>query len=296
MTLDASVVICSRERPAMLLDTVRSVLAGDALPAEIVVIDQSRSPHAELASLGSVDGCRVRYEHVATIGVSRARNAGVRLATRDVVVLLDDDMFVEADWLEQLLAGRSHGAEPVIATGRVLAAPAEDGSGTVPAAALVTLDRPEVYRGRQPRDVIAGANVALPRALVLAVGGYDDRLGPGTRYAAADDNDLGLRLLDAGATVRHVPGAVVLHRAWRPRAARVRQRWDYGRGKGAFYAKHLAPGDAYIPRRIAAEVLARTRRAVGARTATVVAGELLAMAGMTMGALEWLVRERLLRR
>ena len=289
-----SVLICSRDRPQLLLDTVRSVLAGGLVPAELVVIDQSNSPHPELAALEEERSCRVRYVPSDSVGLSRARNIALRRATSDVAVLIDDDMFVEAEWLSELLKGLPEGPRAV-ATGRVLAAPPEGAAGTVPPAALVERDEPAVYRGPQALDVVPGANVALPRELVLELGGYDERLGAGTRFSAADDNDMGYRLLAAGCEVHHVPSAVVLHRAWRTRGELVRLRWGYGRGKGAFYAKHAGLRDRHALRRAGAEAGRRLRRAAATAFSAprASAAELLSLAGLISGALDWIVRERI---
>jgi len=291
--LAASVLICSRGRPDLLLDTVRSVLAGGAVPYELIVVDQSAAANAELAGTGPVRGCQVHYLHSATSGLSRARNVAIEAASCDVVVLIDDDMFVEDRWLACLLAGLGEGPGAV-ATGRVLSAPAEGRGAIVPPAALVLRDTPAVYRGAQRFDVVPGANVAMKREMVRSLGGYDVRLGAGTRFSAADDNDMGHRLLAAGCEVRHVPDAVVLHRAHRPKAELVRLRWRYGRGKGAFYAKHAGLRDRLIAGRAAADAGARLRRALRAarRSPRSAAGELLSLAGMGSGALDWLVFER----
>ncbi|HWI07911.1 MAG TPA: glycosyltransferase [Solirubrobacteraceae bacterium] len=291
---DASVVICSRDRPQLLLDTVRSVLEGDAVPAEVVVVDQSDSPVVELASMRAVRNCVVRYLHCRESGLSRARNIGLRAAACDIAILIDDDMLVEASWLAALLDGLPEGSH-CVATGRVLPAAEEGRGGSIPPAALVTRDTPAIYRGPQPMDVVPGANVALRREFVLALGGYDERLGAGTRFGSADDNDIGHRLLLAGAEVHHVPGAVVLHRAWRPRGELVGLRWRYGRGKGAFYAKHAGLRDRRLLQRAANDVAGRLRRAarVALRNPRSAAGDLLTVAGIASGALDWLLRERL---
>jgi GT2 family glycosyltransferase len=292
--LAATVAIPSYQRPQLLLDTVRSVLRARSRPREIVVIDQSPLPHSELSDLGTVRGCEVRYIHSPTPGVSRARNLAFRLASQDIVVLLDDDMLVGDDSLEHLLAGqRGHGARAV-ATGRVLAAAAE-GPGLPPApGALVSSIEPAIFRGRQPVQVVPGANVALPRSVLLEIGGYDERLGPGTRFPAAEDHDLSLRLLDAGCEVRHVPEAVVLHRSWRSRRALVRLRWTYARGVGAFYAKHASLHDRHVLERAAREVriCVRTGTASLLRSPSATAGEVVSLAGLLVGAVEWSLRYR----
>jgi GT2 family glycosyltransferase len=176
----------------------------------------------------------------------------------------------------------------------VLAGVPEAAGATVPPAALVTSTGPATYRGRQAADVVPGANVALHRDAVLALGGYDERLGAGTRFASADDNDIGFRLLDAGFEVRHVPDAVVFHRAWRARDERVRMRWNYGRGKGAFYAKHMSRSDRYMLRRLLADTRTRIRLGLGnlRSSPATSASQAVYLAGMLSGVLEWLVRER----
>jgi GT2 family glycosyltransferase len=292
--LAVTVIICSRERPRMLSETIDSILAGDRVPRELLVVDQSALAHAELATTGSVRGCEVRYLHSRGSGLSRARNIGLNAASSEVVVLVDDDMFVEHDWLELLAGALPPQDRNVVLTGRVLPAPSEGAAGDVPAAALVTRATPAVYRGRQATDVVPGANVAMHRATVLAIGGYDERLGAGTRFASADDNDIGLRLLDAGCEVRHVPAAVVLHRAWRTPRQLVRMRWDYGRGKGAFYVKHMRRTDPWARRRMRADAWLRVRSAVVAlpRSPSTAAGHAVYLAGMLVGAAEWRARER----
>ncbi len=297
---ETTVLICSRNRPGMLLDVVGSVLAGLTLPRELVVVDQTEAAHEALANLEAEAGCHFRYLHRPGRGLSAARNIGLRSATNDVVVLLDDDMFVDVSWLRLLLAARRHGGAATVVTGNVLAAPPEPGTHgyVVPPAALVTTATPDVYVGRQNGDVVPGANVAVPRDIVLALGGFDERLGAGSRFASADDNDMGFRLLEAGCEVRHVPEAVVFHRAHRPTSDLVRLRWAYGRGKGAFYVKHLTATDRHMLRRVRADLGRRARRALAhpLRSPGTTASEAVYIAGVVSGALEWSLRERRRRR
>lgn len=295
--LDATVLVCSRDRPDFLVDAVQSVLAGARVPAELLVVDQSAVRNARVEGIGSVHGCTVRYLYSATRGLSRARNLGLRGASNELVAMLDDDMLVEAHWLERLLEGAEAAGPRGLASGRVLAAPSEEG-GRVPESALVTRAEAGTFRGRQPNDVMPGANVAVRRTLVLELGGYDERLGAGTRFSAADDNDMGFRLLEAGCELRHVPEAVAFHRPWRSGGERLRLHWRYGRGKGAFYAKHLHLSDRFMLRRLAADLGSRARRAAKAvpRRPRTVVREAVSVAGILSGALSWTIRERVLRR
>lgn len=288
----ASILICTRNRPELLADTLRSVLAADSVPGEVVIVDQSGVANTAVAGIDGA-GCEVRYVHSPTVGASRARNEGLRLAKHDWVVLLDDDMLVERTWLTTLLAGLPE-AELAIATGNVLAAPPEGAAGVIPPAALVQRGE-RTFRGRQDADVVPGANVALRRAVALAAGGYDERLGPGTRFPSAEDNDFGHRLMLFGCEVHHVPAAITLHRAWRTRSELVRLRWAYGRGKGAFYAKHASLRDGWMVRRALADLGRRVRRAFTSlpRAPKEAAAEVISIGGILSGAAGWFITVRI---
>ena len=98
-----------------------------------------------------------------------------------------------------------------------------------------------------------------------------------------------------GCEVHHVPSAVTLHRAWRTRPELIRLRWHYGRGKGAFYAKHAHLKDRRMLHRALGDLGIRMRRAAGSivRRPKAAVGELISVAGVVSGALEWLLCERL---
>ena len=289
MKLDVSVVICSRDRPALLADAVAAVLRGDAAPAEIVVVDQSRQPHPTLATHAEPT---VRYIHTHTVGVSRSRNRGIAVAQYDRVALIDDDVLVAPDWLRLLIGALAESERDTVVTGSVLEIP---GSGADAFAPSTTVSvTPSVYRGRQDQDVLYTGNMALNRAILKRVGGFDERLGPGTRFPAAEDNDLAFRLLDAGIAVRFVPEAVVYHRAWRSTDEYLRLRWRYARGQGAFYAKHLRLDDGFMRRRMCRHLslLAQRTRRRALNERRVAWDQVVAMAGILTGASQWLLTHR----
>ena len=86
-----SVVIPSRERPALLRRAVQSILDGDEQPVEIVVVDQSPQRDEGIAMMED-GGCPIRYVWSAGRGVSSARNLGVANASGDVLAFIDADV------------------------------------------------------------------------------------------------------------------------------------------------------------------------------------------------------------
>jgi GT2 family glycosyltransferase len=249
MTLPAcSVIVCSRNRPRYLLETVESVLRASERPAEIVIVDQSDEPHPTLGSIGSRDGCTIRYLHSAERGVSRARNAGMRAAATDLLIYTDDDVFVHQEWLAPMVLNLVELGPRGVVTGRVLAAPDEVPGAFAPA--LVASEAAAEYHGRIARDVLEAGNMGVHRATMLSLGGFDEELGPGTPYPAGEDNDMGYRLLAAGCRIRYVPEGIIYHRAWRGPEEYLPLRWRYGIGQGAYYGKHLRSGGTYMAGRL----------------------------------------------
>ena len=68
--LAASVIVPTRGRPKMIVECVESILAGNEVPRELIVIDQSETENGALAGMGTVRGCTVRYRQSSSRGVS----------------------------------------------------------------------------------------------------------------------------------------------------------------------------------------------------------------------------------
>jgi GT2 family glycosyltransferase len=231
--VSGSLILASRNRPDLLADTVASILRCDPRPDEVIVVDQSDRPHPDLARHPDI-----RYLWSESRGLSRANNLGTRAALRDYLVFTHDDVLVDPAWYGFLLEALLRGGPRTVVTGRVLAADPEPGAPEGFAPSLNPSTAPAVYEGPDARDVIWPMSLALCRPILQEIGGFDERLGPGTPYPAAEDNDLCRRLLEAGCRIVFEPAAVVHHRAWRPWSEHASLRYDYGRGQGAFYAKH----------------------------------------------------------
>src|SRR5260221_14157668 len=86
-----SLILSTRNRPNMLTDLVASVLEGEDVPSEIVVVDQSSEPNPSLSNWFPKCGCELRYEWTQSLGVSRGRNEAIAAAQHDIIVITDDD-------------------------------------------------------------------------------------------------------------------------------------------------------------------------------------------------------------
>jgi GT2 family glycosyltransferase len=290
MLPSTSHVIPSRERPGLLLDAVESILNGDVVPAEIIVVDQSRRPHERLLEMSTRPESRIRYVRVDSVGLSRARNIGIRAATHGIISFTDDDMLVDRSWFKALLTELVNVGPRTVVTGSVLSGHPEVPGGFVPSFATSAV--PRTIRGRVGMDAIH-ANVIFPAGTFDEVGLFDERLGAGAKFPAAEDSELSYRLLQAGYAIRYIPDAITIHRAWRPASAYIRMRWNYGSGRGAYYAKHLSLRDRYILRRLvfdlASHMIAVPRALF--RSPRRAMGNLFFTLGMATAAVRWLLTE-----
>ncbi len=282
-----SLILCTRNRPALLRDTVGSILRGSDVPGELIIVDQSDQPHAELASWQPDSLCRIQYRWISAVGLCRARNEGVATAINKVLIFVDDDMLVAPDWHKVLVKSLILAGQQAVVTGRVLPG-APERTGAFPPS-LVPGDRPQVYEGRIGTDALAAGNMAMYRTTIKDVGPFDERLGAGSAFPAADDNDYGYRLLEAGYRIVYVPEAVVYHRAWRDAKDYLPLRWDYGRGKGGFYAKYSNFRDPYLLRRMIRDVLLRIARFPwrALHRPRLAMGDLVYSLGVMLGFVRW---------
>lgn len=290
-----SLIVCSRNRPVMLVDTVTSILAGATVPSELVIIDQSDAENEQLAGLRTDRACDIRYRWSPTVGLSRANNAGIAAARHDLLVFTHDDVEVSESWLANIVAAVVEAGPKAVVTGQVLPAPAAEG-GFVPSTKVEASHA--IYRGRTCSGVLYPMNMGMYRSAFAEVGLFDERLGPGTPFPAAEDNDLCDRLLQAGFEIHYVPTAVLTHRAWRSDRDYLGLRWAYGRGQGAFYGKILSVRDGHALRCLRADFAHRTRRLLQGlgRPRRRSLGEAVYLLGLMAGMGQWLVSRRLLSR
>lgn len=283
-----SLIICTRNRPALLRDTLASVLAGAEVPSEIVIVDQSANVVPLLIEAPQQRNCAIRHLPSSTTGLCRARNIGIAAARHDLLVFIDDDMYVAQDWFETLIHALVASGPRTVVTGRVL--PTDEGgqSGFVPS--LVSSEVPQVYVGRLNTDVLAAGHMAMHRFAFEAIGPFDEALGAGARFPASDDNDYGYRLFEAGFQIRYVPEAVLFHRAWRHTRDYWRLRWSYGRGKGGFYTKHMNLRDRHMLTRFVSDVGVRLIRFPWrfVHRPRLALGDVPYVAGVLTGAIDWL--------
>ncbi len=206
-----SVVIATWNRRA-LLERLLGQLARQTLPPgdfEVVVVDDgSREPvKPALDALAKTLPFRLVVEAQANAGAAAARHRGVLLARGALLVITDDDMQVDPDFLALHLAAHQGGRRVVV--GRIRPDP-HIGEMPVFERWYAHVQEQVAARASSGRLELRGnslltGNVSLPREDYLAVGGFDRTLGH------AEDSELGLRLEKRGLEFVFLNEAHVFH-------------------------------------------------------------------------------------
>lgn len=216
------------------LDASLASVAG----AELIVVDS--------ASTTPVPGAL----RVDEPGASRARNRGWRAASNDLVAFVDDDVWVSVDWASAVVGAFDHRAGFV--TGRIAMPPGVE--HVRPVALLQHPDRRVLDLATRTGDLGHSANLAVRRSVLDEIGGFDELLGAGGRFRAAEDLDLMDRILQHGYLGRYEPAALAWHDQWRTKRELVALDWAYGTGMGVRIAK-LARTDRRRARRELSEAM-----------------------------------------
>ncbi|MCY3554957.1 MAG: glycosyltransferase [Gemmatimonadetes bacterium] len=185
---------------------------GEAERAEIVVVDDGGTDDtAERTWAACPDAVLVRHD--GNRGFAAACNTGVSRASRDVVVLLNNDVVVTGPFLDPLLSHFRD--ERVFAVNpRVYqAGDGRPGGGLVRGVmhcGLLRLrwaEREFLREGRALTLYANGAAMAVSRSKYLALGGFD------TLYAPfySEDLDLSYRAYQRGWTVLYEPESRLTH-------------------------------------------------------------------------------------
>lgn len=177
-----SVIIPCYEQAHFLAEAVESALAQSYHPLDVTVVDDgSRDATAEVAA--SYPDVRCVRQH--NLGVSAARNAGLRATHGEYVVFLDADDRLLPGAAEAGVAALEGDPTAALAAGRIRRM-------TIDGAPLPTTVRTRVtgdhYAALVRRCWLGVPDVMHRRSALVAVGGFDRR----RRYA--EDYDLYLRL------------------------------------------------------------------------------------------------------
>ena len=278
-----SVVICTRDRPDQLETCLRYLRRQEYPRFEIVVVDNAPTSDAVHALVKTLQGeVALRYVPESRPGLSWARNAGVSVATGNIIAFLDDDEEPDHQWLAGVACGFAEADDIGCVTGMVLPArldtPAQELFEQFGGLSTGRGFSSAVFSRHGPQSPIyplppfgAGANMAFRREALERIGGFDVALGAGTPTFAGEDTLALTLVLLAGYCIAYEPAALTRHYHRSDLDSLGRQLWGYKVGLTAYYAALLRHRPTVLPAllRLAPTAFGYLRGSELTRTATV---------------------------
>ncbi len=263
-----SVVIGTRNRPGHVRGCLEQLLELEYSSFDVIVVDNAPDSEETATTFQEIVGSdgRFRYLRESLPGVSRARNAGMNAARGPLVAFIDDDVRVDAFWMQGLVRAFARSPSIVCVTGLIA-------TRSITGAEQQYFDsRVSWASNLQPRlfhptsdDPLhpwaagrfgAGANMAFRLEAIRRLRGFDQNLGPGTKAKGGEDIDLFVRALRSGGDLAYDPAALAWHIHRSDAAGLEQQMFGYGVGLTAYLTKYA------VQPKVALEMASKLPRAV----------------------------------
>lgn len=228
-----SAVVVTYNRPEEVRKAVDSLANQAVKPFEIIIIDNGSSPPLSM----KVDGSKmklIRFDE--EIGLSRARNYGIKVAKGEYIAFMDDDCIASKHWIEEIQKG-------IKAGGDILGGPLRPRFRAKPPNWWNEKDLGYfVGVGNPETRVIWGANMVFRREVFRKIGVFNPKIGRQKGKLLSDEESYLIAKGKESCKILFMPKAEVFHVVTSERLTlRYIIRWSYYSGKSQKIAQGLNP-------------------------------------------------------
>jgi glycosyltransferase involved in cell wall biosynthesis len=230
-TLKFSLVVATKNRVRELGEFLDSLSSQDYNNFETIIIDQNEDDR--LLELITSHSKQLKIQHIKTeTGLSKARNAGLRLVSGDIVAFPDDDCLYPGDLLNMLnqLFINYHNYDGI--------------AGSL----IETVDLPIVNKavGVNKRNIwrtVKSATVFLRKEVISRTGMFDENLGIGSPVGlgAGEETDYLLRALSKGFAIVQITSVRIIHPPIIKDYNQWRKVFSYTKGSSYVFKKYRFP-------------------------------------------------------
>ncbi|WP_265523561.1 glycosyltransferase family 2 protein [Oerskovia flava] len=212
MSPSVSVVVVTYNRPDHVRECLDHLARLDTAPLEVIVVDASPDNRTRRLVTEEFPETVLLRNDLGRGTTPESRQIGFAACHGDIVAYIDDDAFVEPEWLDELVAPYAD-PEVVAVGGRAKnGIPGEESVGLTEIGLLLPDGRLTGNFGADPGRVVQvdhllGANMSFRRSVLAELGGIRGNY-PGT--CLCEESDISLRVATRGRLVFN-PRAVVRH-------------------------------------------------------------------------------------
>ena len=218
--MEASVLLATFRRPETLCQTLDALARVDTegLRWELVVVDNADDLATQQLCASFTRQFPVRCLVCTTPGKCAALNRGLQCVLGNLIVLIDDDILPQPNWLQEMCRGARQWPTHVLFGGRILPKwPADP-----PTYALnpkwdrwtYGIHSPDVPEGECLAPLPMGGNMAVRRTIFQGGIAYNEAIGPNgasNNAVLSEEVELMRRIVTQGHKPIFLPGSVVHH-------------------------------------------------------------------------------------
>ena len=225
-----SMVMGTLNRKELMERAVESILAQSYTDFEIIIVDQSEEINEDVEKKDA----RIKYVHISEKGLSLARNIGLKMASGDIIGLMDDDAVYEHSILGDVSEIFSENDKIGFISGQIID--------------INNMGKEQKSAPQRALNQINFFRHCLSAALFIrkqTISGlfFDEDLGIGRYLGSAEESDIVLQIMYKKMKGVYVPNIHVYHPRQNGRAdiskIDINKHKSYCRGYGAFCAKHI---------------------------------------------------------
>lgn len=238
--MDLTILICTYNRHSQLRETLqhfRQIVTDKAW--ELIVVDNASTDETKAVIHEAQQHLtNVKYHYETRRGLGAARDCGWRLASSDIIAFTDDDCYPSETYVDDCLKVFQE-TDIGYAGGRILLWDPNDLPITIDTREIPEYIPPYSFL---PTGILKGANLMLRREVLIAIDGFDPRLGAGTPFPC-EDIDVIAAASWSGWRGKYDPRPLVFHHHRRRQEHKAGIWKSYDAGRGAYYMKYILRQD-----------------------------------------------------
>ena len=224
-----SMIMGTLNRRNLMERAIESILVQSHADFEIVIVDQSDETNEDIALWDD----RIKYTHINERGLSLARNIGLKMASGDIIGLMDDDAVYEQNVLEIVSKLFDANNKIGIVCGQIIDFNNLD---------EVLDGHPKLLNQINFFKYCISPSMFIRKQTISEIN-FDEVLGVGRYLGSAEESDMVLQIMYKKMKGVYAPNIHVYHAMQNGRAdipkIDLNKHRSYCRGYGAFCAKHI---------------------------------------------------------
>lgn len=230
-----SIILATYNRKKEVESFINSLLIQTYNNFELIIVDQNRDGRLNQLIKKYSTNINIKHIKINKVGLSIARNTGISNATGEILAFPDDDCEYPENILERIKDEFTKNDHIAVLTGRCL----DKQSNTTSAGKFKNKSCQINYLNVFKTAV--SVTLFIKKSAIEDLK-FDERLGLGAEFGAAEETDLLMRILEKKYIALYNPSIIVFH----PNIEEIKTKnllnryYYYGKGIGAVIKKHIS--------------------------------------------------------